>query len=154
MAQTDQLTTKDHAKMAQSATIARVISQGKSVQAAAKEAGVSRRTAYRRLTDDYCQSLIENSLKTQIAAIPGTTKKLIKHAMQSDNDKLSLDAIKTIHENVGIRPSRTTNQFIVNMSTQGGNISMLDPRIMGVIGSALGGLLDSDVEEAEVVDNE
>ena len=146
-----QLTRDNPARAERDRTVAEDRLKGMTYAQIAAKHGIVKSTVGEILKDDDIKAILEQGTKELIAFIPKAVDNY-NHLLTSDTEKIQLEASRDILKTTGIMPSHTSTQFFTNIYNQTNTISMLDPRIMGVIGSAVGGLLDSDVEEAEVVD--
>ena len=152
MSSNNPLTKDNPARNERDCTIAQDRLKGMTYSQIAEKHGVVKSTVGNILRDDDIKAILEQGTKELIAFIPKAVDNY-NHLLTSGTEKIQLEASRDILKTTGIMPSHTSTQFFTNIYNQTNTISMLDPRIMGVIGSALGGLLDSD-DVIEVVPDE
>ncbi len=109
--------------VSQNECIGRLHAQGYPQNYIAKQVGLSQQTISRRLNnDEVCQAIVEQTRKLNAQLLPKAYK---KHALliDSDTDKIAMDAITLTYKTTGILPTRTgDNYFIGNV-----NIGPLTP---------------------------
>lgn len=136
------------AKKIRNVTIAGQIATGQSVTDVAAEHNISKVQTYRILQDDQCKDILDHVMRVNIAHAKGINKKFLQHCY-SEDDKLSLDAIKQYQKNVGIAPSHATSLFIQNIYNDNRTLIPEDVgKLFGLLSGQAAG--DEDVIDGEL----
>lgn len=110
-------------------TIAQDRLAGATYRELSKRYGLATSTLHEILTDDEIKDVIETGTKEMIALVPKALDNYTR-LLASGNDKIRLEASRDVTKNVGISPSHTQNQVIVNMFSGGADMA---PEVLNLL---------------------
>ena len=102
-------------KKIRNAIIANQVGSGQDVKDVANQHNLSIPQTYRILSDNQCQQILDQVMRVNIAHAKGINKRFLKHCYDTEDKKISLDAIKQYQKIVGIAPSHAVSLFIQNI---------------------------------------
>ena len=118
--------------------------QGHTMTDIATAHNVNVSTVSRVLSDDDCKAIIDRTIRKYISQANTIGDKFLLHC-QSDDQKISLDAIKHYHQITGIAPSHTGNTILMQIYHD--NRSLITPdvaQLVGLLSAQAGG--DEDLQ--------
>jgi len=118
----------------------------------ASQVGLTQGRISQILNQDVHREILEQGQRDQIRLLPKANKRLAS-LLDSEDEKVALGAVQTVHRNTGITPAHTQSVFINNLLAVGQGS---DPAFLRELGQILRAKhsLPGPSQEGEVVDVE
>lgn len=115
--------------------IARMLMDGMSIAEVGDIMNLSRATVYRAMrTDEGVRHLVDTTARAMASMLP-RVKQNYETLLESEDEKIKLEASRDVLKNVGIAPTSTPNTIITNITQN--NTVVADSRAMNILREAL-----------------
>ena len=141
----------DVARQQRNAKIVAMVLAGQTYAEISKKIGLDKGSISRIVNNSDARNIIKDTQRFYIAMAPAVIDRFLT-CINSDDQKIRLQAIKEWHRIVGIAPTQTPNVFLQQIYVDQRKQTIIDPGVMQALGNTVQAI--ESVEDGDIIDVE